>query len=175
MAFGSNDFPLGPNGKFPKQRISSAGNEIADPHEMEEMYSMTGLAKLPAVEKDYHSSVGKVKDRMKTGKPHKSAEAYDDVDKYRPKYAPKSSLRKYDAERAIEERQQRGNDEWLLRRRQRFPYGLQNEKRTKFDIVRPATGMSGVGFFGKHGELGDVEQKFQEDMDSMRRRHRTKF
>ena len=57
MAFGSNDFPLGPNGSFPRQRIRSAGNEIAPPEMMEKMYEESGLAKLPVVERDYHSSV----------------------------------------------------------------------------------------------------------------------
>jgi hypothetical protein len=66
--FGSDNFPLGPNGQFPKQRISSAGNEIAAPEEIEEMYGMSGVAKLPVRERDYHSSVNKVKGRMKVGR-----------------------------------------------------------------------------------------------------------
>ena len=127
MAFGSNDFPLGPNGQFPKQRIRSAGNEVFAPERMEEAYEGCGLAKLPSTEKDYDSSVRKVQSRMKMGKPHKNSEAYDDLDKFRPKYAPKSSLRHAGGGDDM------GDDEWLKRRKQRFP------------------------------GLGDMEQKYRED------------
>jgi hypothetical protein len=68
MAFGSDDFPLGPNGQFPKQRINSAGNEIFAPEDMEEAYGMSGVAKLPIRERDYNSSLNKVKGRMKYGR-----------------------------------------------------------------------------------------------------------
>lgn len=93
MAFGSENLPLGPNGQFPKQRINSYGNEIVPPEDMEQTYLSCGLAKLPVVEKDYHSSVSKVKDRMKQGKPHKHSDEYRDIDRFRPRYAPPSSLR----------------------------------------------------------------------------------
>jgi len=69
--FGSDNLPLGPNGQFPKQRISSAGNEIAPPEEMEAMYeesSLNGIAKLPIRERDYRSSLNKVQNRMKYGR-----------------------------------------------------------------------------------------------------------
>jgi hypothetical protein len=123
MAFGSDSFPLGPAGGFPKQRVVSAGNEIAPPELMQELYDSQNHAKLPVRERDYHSSVSKV-NKMKMGKKHRNAEM--------------------DSE----------DIKWLGRKR---------------------PGVSGVGFFGMRNELGDVEQKFQEDMASMRRRHRTKF
>jgi hypothetical protein len=69
--FGSDNLPLGPNGQFPRQRISSAGNEIAPPEEMEAMYeesSLNGISKLPVRERDYRSSLNKVQNRMKHGR-----------------------------------------------------------------------------------------------------------
>jgi hypothetical protein len=163
MAFGSNDFPLGPNGKYPPQRVSSYGNDIGPPNRVEEIYELSGEAKLPVTEKDYHSSVSRVKNRMKSGKPNKHSDGYADIDKFRPKYAQRSSLRKYVGT------QPAGNNEWLRRRGQRFP-GLETVGREKVAEMnrikrelRPATGMSGVGFFGKNGNLGDVEQKHLED------------
>lgn len=146
MAFGSESFPLGPAGGFPKNRIASAGNEIAPPEMMEEMYDSQNHAKLPVRERDYHSSVSRVKDKMKMGRPHKNADA---------------------------------PDEWLKRRKQRFPYGLEKEGervRPGSAIGQPAAGMSGVGFFGMKGELGDVEQKYGEDAAMWDRKvYRRKF
>jgi hypothetical protein len=174
MAFGSNDFPLGPNGKFPPQRIGSYGNRVAPPNRIEEMYEGLGVdAKLPVTEKNFTSSVERAKSGMKYGKPNKHSDRYEDIDKFRPKYAQRSSLRRYDAKEAIRMRLEAsakvGGNEWLKRRKQRFP-GLEAvgpekiaEMRRIKNELRPATGMSGVGFFGRHGELGDVEQKFTED------------
>jgi len=82
--FGSDDFPLGPNGKFPRQRINSAGNEIADPDEMEGMYGMSGVARLPVVERDFHSSLDRVKGKMKQGRIMRQGQ---DEDKFTPRYA----------------------------------------------------------------------------------------
>lgn len=65
--YGSDSFPLGPAGGFPKQRISNAGNELAPPEDMDEVY-LGAMAKLPGREKDFHSSLNKVKGRMKVGK-----------------------------------------------------------------------------------------------------------
>lgn len=103
MAFGSNDFPLGPNGQFPRQRISSAGNEIAAPEMMEGIYSVSGVAKLPVIERDFHSSLNKVKGRMKQGKIMREGQ---DADKFRPKYAAKSKVK---------------GDNWLRQRGNKFP------------------------------------------------------
>lgn len=69
MAFGSDSFPLGPGGKFPRQRISSAGNEIANPNQMEGLYDGSEHARLPVLERDFHSSVNRVKNRTRIGKP----------------------------------------------------------------------------------------------------------
>lgn len=66
--FGSDDFPLGPNGQYPKQRIATAGNELISPQDIEETYLCSGLAKLPVRERDFHSSLNKVKGRMKIGR-----------------------------------------------------------------------------------------------------------
>lgn len=105
MAFGSNDFPLGPNGSFPKQRINSAGNEIAAPEEMEELYDMSGVARLPVIERDFHSSLNKVKGRMKQGRIMRQ-ESDKDVDKFRPRHAAKSKVK---------------GDNWLRQRGNKFP------------------------------------------------------
>lgn len=65
--FGSDSFPLGPNGQYPKQRISNAGNELCPPEDMDEVY-LGAVAKLPVRERDFHSSLSKVKNRMKVGR-----------------------------------------------------------------------------------------------------------
>jgi hypothetical protein len=80
--FSGDDFPLGPNGQFPKQRISSAGNEIYAPQDMEEVYLESGLAKLPVRERDFNSSLQKVKGRMKQGKMMREGQ---DEQKFRPR------------------------------------------------------------------------------------------
>jgi hypothetical protein len=82
MAFGSDSFPLGPNGSFPRQRINSAGNEIAPPEAMEELYGMSGIAKLPVRERDYRSSLGKVQNRMKYGRAMREGQ---DEQKFKPR------------------------------------------------------------------------------------------
>lgn len=68
MAFGSDSFPIGPNGSYPKQRINSAGNEIAAPEDMEDLYTLNRSAKLPVRERDFRSSLAKVQNRMKVGR-----------------------------------------------------------------------------------------------------------
>jgi hypothetical protein len=83
--FGSDNLPLGPNGQFPKQRINSAGNEIANPQDMEDMYDMSGLAKLPVRERDFHSSLNRVKGKMKMGRMMREDQ---DEDKFRPRSMP---------------------------------------------------------------------------------------
>lgn len=80
--FSGDDFPLGPNGQFPKQRINSFGNEIYVPDEMEEAYGMSGVAKLPVIERDFHSSLSRVKGKMKRGKMMREGQ---DENQFRPK------------------------------------------------------------------------------------------
>jgi hypothetical protein len=92
MAFGSDSFPLGPNGRFPRQRINSAGNEIAAPEQMEGLYGMSGVAKLPVVERDFNSSLNKVKGRMKYGKAMREGQ---DEQKFRPRYAKKPRMGRF--------------------------------------------------------------------------------
>jgi hypothetical protein len=82
MAFGSDSFPLGPAGGFPKQRIRTAGNELIPSEDMEEAYLESGLAKLPVRERDFHSSLNKVKGRMKVGRMMREGQ---DAQKFRPK------------------------------------------------------------------------------------------
>jgi len=88
--FGSDDFPLGPAGGFPKQRINSAGNEIHDPQDMEEAYLESGFAKLPVRERDFNSSLQKVKGRMKQGKMMREGQ---DEQKFRPRIMPTRGAR----------------------------------------------------------------------------------
>lgn len=69
MAFGSNDFPLGgPAGGYPKQRVSNYGNYIAPPNRVEDVYRGNDSAQLPVVEREFSSSVEKVKRRLKMGR-----------------------------------------------------------------------------------------------------------
>lgn len=67
MAFGDNGLPLGPGGKFPKQRISSYGNMIDPPRNMEEEYMYSPIANIPAPEKEYSSVVNRAKNHMNFG------------------------------------------------------------------------------------------------------------
>ena len=91
MAFGSNDFPLGPNGQFPPQRIGNFDKRIAHPQmTIEEQYNNYNGARLPAVEEEYSSSVDKVKRRMKFGREMRKEQK---ADKFRPRYAPKLDMR----------------------------------------------------------------------------------
>lgn len=83
MAFGSNDFPLGPNGQFPRQRIGSFDNRIAPPNRVEDVYRNNNQSRLPVVEREYSSSVEKVKRRMKMGVEMRKGQR---PDKFRPQY-----------------------------------------------------------------------------------------
>jgi len=83
MAFGSNDFPLGPNGQFPRQRVGNFGNRIAAPNRVEDMYRGSVVSRLPVVEKDYNSSVERAKRRMKMGSPMRKGQ---DENKFTPRH-----------------------------------------------------------------------------------------
>lgn len=80
--FGSDNLPLGPNGQFPKQRIASAGNEVAEPEDMDDLYLGSTIAKLPVRERDFRSSLNKVKDRMKYGRAMREGQ---DENKFEPR------------------------------------------------------------------------------------------
>lgn len=82
MAFGSNDFPLGPNNQYPRQRIRNFGNMVAPPNRVEDVYRDNNQVQLPVVEKEYNSSVEKVKRRMKFGREMRKGQR---PDKFRPK------------------------------------------------------------------------------------------
>ena len=83
MAFGSNDFPLGPNGQYPRQRVGNFGNRIAAPNRVEDVYRGNGGVRLPVVEKDFSSTVERAKGRMKMGREMRAGQK---VNKFRPKY-----------------------------------------------------------------------------------------
>ena len=82
--FGSESFPVGPNGQFPRQRVRTAGNELVPPQNMEEVYWRSGVARLPVVEKEYHGSVNRVKSDMSVGRPNIHARIHKG---FRPRYA----------------------------------------------------------------------------------------
>lgn len=93
--FGSDSFPVGPNNRFPRQRVSTYGNQLIPPVSMQDTY-LSGnntVAKLPSTEKNYHTSVNKVKGRMKEGDVVRTRYRHMDIDRFRPRYAPPSSLR----------------------------------------------------------------------------------
>lgn len=62
--FGSDSFPLGPGGKFPKQRIGTSGNVLPS---VEEVYENAN-SRLPVVEKDFNSSIRNVQNRLMQGR-----------------------------------------------------------------------------------------------------------
>lgn len=91
--FGSDDFPLGPNNQFPRQRISNYGVQIIPPVSMQDTY-LSGnntVSKLPNLEKDFHSSISKVRRRMRHGWAIRRG-GLPIIGLFRPRYAPKSSL-----------------------------------------------------------------------------------
>jgi len=93
--FKSDDFPLGPNGQFPKQRIATYGNPLIPPVSMQDTY-LSGnntVSRMPSIEKDFTSSNRKVKDRMKYGMAMRRG-GVPTVDLFRPRYAPKSRLKR---------------------------------------------------------------------------------
>lgn len=95
MAFGSDSFPLGPNNRFPRKRMSSYGVMLIPPVSMQDTY-LSGnntVAKLPSTEKNYHTSVDRAKGRMKEGEVVRTRRRHMDIDRFRPRYAPPSSLR----------------------------------------------------------------------------------
>jgi hypothetical protein len=93
--FGSDSFPVGPNNRFPKKRMSSYGVMLIPPVSMQDTY-LSGnntVAKLPSTEKNYHTSVDRAKGRMKEGDVVRTRCRHMDIDRFRPRYAPPSSLR----------------------------------------------------------------------------------
>lgn len=87
--FGSDNFPLGPNGQYPKVRRQSYGAMLNPPVNAQDVY-LSGhntVSKLPSTEKDFHSSVNKAKGRMKRGEAvRKGGRGFDYL---RPRFAPK--------------------------------------------------------------------------------------
>jgi len=83
MAFGSNDFPLGPNGRFPRKRVGNFGGMIAPPNRIEDVYRRNVVSKLPVVEKEYSSTVERAKGRMKAGSAMRIGQR---ADKFSPRY-----------------------------------------------------------------------------------------
>ena len=98
--FGSDSFPLGPNGQFPRKRVNSFDVRLIPPVSMQDTY-LSGhntVSKLPNLEKDFHSSVSRVKMRTKHGVPIRTMRRHNDVDRFRPRFGPKSLLSGYDVE-----------------------------------------------------------------------------
>jgi len=90
MAFGSNTFPLGPNGEYPKQRISNFNShDIAPSNRVEDVYRTNRQSRLPVVERDFTSSLNKVQRKMKQGKMMREGQ---DEDKFRPRFKMRKHL-----------------------------------------------------------------------------------
>lgn len=99
--FGSDSFPLGPNGQFPRQRIATAGNELIPPQNMEETYLRSDEAQIPQemIERDFNVSNQRVKGRMRFG----AVKHDEDVDMFRPRYAPPTRLRSHEDEGEVDD------------------------------------------------------------------------
>jgi hypothetical protein len=65
--FSGNDFPVGPNNQFPKQRIDTSGNMIAPAVDVVGSYMNSPVANLPTIEKEYSSVVNRAKRHMAFG------------------------------------------------------------------------------------------------------------
>lgn len=70
MAFGSNNFPIGPGGGFPGARQGNAGMMIAPPVNEEGEYFKSAVAKLPTEEKEFASVANKAKVHLTFGEPY---------------------------------------------------------------------------------------------------------
>jgi len=118
MAFGSNTFPLGPNGEYPKQRVNNFNSsDIAPSNRVEDVYRTNRQSRLPVVERDFTSSLNKVQRKMKQGKMMREGQ---DEDKFRPRSAGQSKVK---------------GDNWLRQRGNKFSgldgLFLKKAKRTK--------------------------------------------
>lgn len=89
MAFGSDSFPLGPAGGFPRQRIRSFGNRLIPGVSMQDTYLSGGssVSKLPNLERDFNASNQKVKNRL-TREAKVIRGGYKGVNRFRPRFAP---------------------------------------------------------------------------------------
>lgn len=88
MAFGSDNFPLGPAGGYPKVRRRSYGAMLNPPVNAQDVYLSGGntVSKMPSIEKDFNSSINKAKGRMKRGSAmRRGGRGFDYL---RPRYAP---------------------------------------------------------------------------------------
>lgn len=88
--FGSDNFPLGPAGGYPKQRIRSFNNPLIPGVSMQDTYLSGGstVSKLPNLERDFNASNQKVKGRLKQGSQIRGGGGYRGVNRFRPRYAP---------------------------------------------------------------------------------------
>lgn len=85
--FGSDNFPLGPAGGYPKQRINSFNRRLIPGVSAQDTYLSGGssVSKLPNLERDFHSSNNKAKGRLSEGSPVRSGGSR--VDRFKPRYA----------------------------------------------------------------------------------------
>jgi hypothetical protein len=87
--FGSDSFPLGPAGGFPKRRWNSYGRLLVPGVSMQDTYlsGRNTVSKLPNIERDFASSNNKAKGRMKQGRAIRSG-GFRGINRFRPRYAP---------------------------------------------------------------------------------------
>lgn len=92
--FGSDNFPLGPAGGYPKQRIRSFSNPLIPGVSAQDTYLSGGssVSKLPNLERDFNSSNQKVKGRLKDGSQIRGG--FRGVNRFRPRYAPFFGVRR---------------------------------------------------------------------------------
>lgn len=94
--FGSDSFPLGPNGKFPRKRIRSFDRKLIPGVSTQDTYLSGGssVSKLPNLERDFHSSNAKAKARLMSGAIIRRG-GYPGINRFRPRYAPFFGSRKW--------------------------------------------------------------------------------
>lgn len=87
--FGSDNFPLGPNGQFPKKRMNSFGRMLIPGVSAQDTYLNGGssVSKLPNLERDFNQSNQKVKGRL-TREAKIIRGGFKGVNRFRPRYAP---------------------------------------------------------------------------------------
>ena len=86
--FGSDNFPLGPAGGYPKQRIRSFNRQLIPGVSAQDTYLSGGssVSKLPNLERDFHSSNERAKGRLKDGSQIRGG--FQGVNRFKPRYAP---------------------------------------------------------------------------------------
>jgi len=88
--FGSESFPLGPAGGYPRRRWHSYGRMLAPGVSMQDTYlsGRNTVSRLPNVERDFASSNNKVKGRLTNGAKVIRGGGFRGVMRFRPRFAP---------------------------------------------------------------------------------------